>query len=206
MAKKKKNGWQQKVIFWLEKYLAAGLVLLMGASWRFHIRGNKPNDENVIYAFWHRDMLPLLYLYRFSKFIILISSSKDGEFISGPAEALGYQTARGSSTRGGSSALKKLIKQVRKHSVAITPDGPKGPIYEVKDGVIYLALLSKHPIIPVAIDAKKEKIFNSWDKFRFPKLFSRVNVTYGDPIYVKSKDEIESQRLHLQDVLLHLSN
>ncbi|MFO7897122.1 MAG: lysophospholipid acyltransferase family protein [Candidatus Cloacimonadales bacterium] len=205
MANKKKRSLGNRLLLFLEKYLGAALVLLFGASWRYTLRTPKPKEKNVIYAFWHRDMLPLLYLHRFTKLIILISSSQDGEIIAGPAHALGYQTARGSSTRGGSSALKKLIRQVREYPVAITPDGPKGPLYEVKDGALYLALLSRKPIIPVAVDAQREKIFNSWDKFRFPKLFSKINITYGEPIYLKSKTEIEAKRSELKNVLEKLA-
>jgi lysophospholipid acyltransferase (LPLAT)-like uncharacterized protein len=200
MAKKKKSVWQQKAIFFLEKYLAAGFVLLLGASCKYKLLGKKQGD-NVIYVFWHQNILPLLYLHRFSKSVVLISSSKDGEYISGPAEVLGYQTARGSSTRGGSSAIKKLIKLSENYSVAITPDGPKGPIHEVKDGVIYLALITKKPIIPVSIIIDKAKVLNSWDKFRIPKFFSKIEVTYGEPIFVHSKNEIEEKKIQVQEML-----
>ena len=193
MAKKKKSVWQQKAIFFLEKYLAAGFVLLLGASCKYKLLGKKQGD-NVIYVFWHQNILPLLYLHRFSKSVVLISSSKDGEYISGPAEVLGYQTARGSSTRGGSSAIKKLIKLSENYSVAITPDGPKGPIHEVKDGVIYLALITKKPIIPVSIIIDKAKVLNSWDKFRIPKPFAHIKIIYHSKIYVKNKSEIDSMK------------
>ena len=201
MTKRKKSAWQQKTIFFLEKYLAAGFVLLLGATYKYRLIGKKP-EGNVIFAFWHRDILPLFYLHRFSKSVVLISSSKDGEFIAGPAEVLGYQTARGSSTRGGSSALKKMIKLSKNHTVAITPDGPKGPIYEVKEGVIHLALITKKPLVPVTVRVNREKVLNSWDKFRIPKLFSKIEVTYGDPIFVQSKDEIDRKRIQLQETLL----
>ena len=204
MGKKKRDKIFEIMMMFIEKYLAAGLVLLLGKTWQYNLRSQRPAN-NVIYVFWHRNMLPLLYLQKFSKLIILISSSKDGELIAGPAKALGYQTARGSSTRGGSSALKELIKRAKKNSIAITPDGPKGPNQKIKDGVIYLALLSKQPIVPVAVDIKNEKVFNSWDKFRFPKLFSPVNVVYGDPIYVNSKEEVDAKILELQAAMDNLT-
>ncbi len=182
----------------LEKYLAAALVRIAGLTWRYNLRTSKP-EEKVIYAFWHRNMLPLLYLHRNEGAVILISSSKDGEIIAGPAKLLGYQTARGSSSRKGSSATRELIKLGNKHDMAITPDGPKGPSEEIKDGVLFLSYFTKLPIVPVAVDINREKVFNSWDRFRFPYLFSKINVTYGDPISIGSKDEIGEKREQLQN-------
>jgi hypothetical protein len=152
----------------------------------------------VIFAFWHRNMLPLLYLHRKQGIVILISSSKDGELIAGPARVLGYNTARGSSRRGGSSAVKKMVKLSSKCSLAITPDGPKGPSRKIKDGLLYLSYLAGIPIVPVAVDIEKETVFDSWDKFRLPHFFSRVNITYGKPLQILSKMEISTKMAEIQ--------
>ncbi|MCF7792750.1 MAG: DUF374 domain-containing protein [Candidatus Cloacimonetes bacterium] len=189
-----------RILFFLEKYLAAWFVLILGKTLRFNLR-NQPPKGNVIYAFWHRNMIPLLYLHRKQGNVILISSSKDGELIAGPAHVLGYNTARGSSRRGGSSAVKKMIKMSKKFSLAVTPDGPKGPNQKIKDGLLYISYFTRNPIVPVALDLQKEKVFNSWDKFRLPHLFSHVNITYGKPLQIMEKSEIDTRLAEVQDAM-----
>ncbi len=191
------------ILFWLEKHLAAWFVTLIGITLRVRIIGNLPKG-NVIYAFWHRDMIPLLFLRQKEGIVILISTSKDGELIAGPARTLGFQTARGSSSRGGIKALKGIVQLSQKFSIAITPDGPKGPLKIIKPGILHLAYLTKLPIIPVAVQIKKEKVFSSWDKFRLPLPFSKVSIQYGNPLFVDSKDEIKIKAEQLQQQMQDL--
>jgi lysophospholipid acyltransferase (LPLAT)-like uncharacterized protein len=132
-----------KILFFLEKYLVAVFALILGSTFRFNIKSGYPKG-NVIYAFWHRNMIPLLFLRKFEKIVILISTSKDGELIAGPAHVLGFLTARGSSRRDGSRAFKNLIKLSKEHSIAITPDGPKGPGEKIKEGLLRLAYITKN--------------------------------------------------------------
>ncbi|MDA3813164.1 MAG: lysophospholipid acyltransferase family protein [Candidatus Cloacimonetes bacterium] len=186
-----------KFLLYLVKHLAFFIVRILGISWRYNLQTPAPK-EKVIYAFWHRNMLPLLFLHRNQNVVILISSSKDGEIIAGPAKLLGYQTARGSSSKKGSSATRKLIKLAKENSIGITPDGPKGPSEIIKDGVTFLSYFTKLPIVPIAVDVNKETVFKSWDRFRLPHFFSKINVTYGDPIYINTKDEIEEKKEFLQ--------
>lgn len=193
-----------RVALLLEKYLAAGLIRIIGKTWRYNLLTPKPK-EKVIYTFWHRNMLPLLYQHRNNNVVILISSSNDGELISGPAHLLGYKTVRGSSSKKGGLAVRKLIKQGNKFDIAITPDGPKGPAEKIKDGVTFLAYFTKLPIVLVAVDMEKEKVFNSWDKFRFPHLFSKVNITYSDPIHIESKADIKQNKKLIQKTLDELT-
>ena len=193
-----------KFSLFLIKYMTVFIVKILGITWKYNLQTPKPK-EKVIYAFWHRNMLPLLYLHRNENSVILVSSSKDGELIAGPAKLFGYQTARGSSGRRGSSATRKLIKLAKKNSIGITPDGPKGPSEKIKDGTTFLSYFTKLPIVPVAVDIDKEKVFNSWDKFRLPHFFAKINITYGDPIYIKAKDEIGEKREVLQNKLDELT-
>jgi hypothetical protein len=181
-----------KFLLFLEKYLGAFLILVIGKTLRFRCFGNIP-DKRVIYAFWHRNIIPLAYLHRKQGVAIMVSPSQDGEFIAGSVNLLGYRTPRGSSSRGSLAAMKKMLKLAKDHSLAITSDGPKGPAEKIKEGLLYLAYQSKLPIVPVAVDIKKEHVFNSWDKFRLPKLFTKINITYGDPIPIKTKEEVKTK-------------
>ena len=151
-----------KFLFWLEKYLGAFLVWSLGKMLRFKILKTRPKNK-AIYAFWHRNIIPLAYLHRKQDVGIMISSSKDGELIAGPVKALGYIPIRGSSTRKGSTALKKMVQLSQTSNLAITPDGPKGPREKIKKGLLYLAYFSKRPIIPTAVDIDREKVFKSWE-------------------------------------------
>ncbi|MDP8268069.1 MAG: DUF374 domain-containing protein [Candidatus Tenebribacter davisii] len=193
-----------KVLLFLEKYLAAAFVSLVGITWKYNLQTPQPK-EKVIYTFWHRNMIPLMYLHRGENIVILASSSKDGELIAGPAKLFGYKIARGSSGRKGSSGTRELIRYATENSIGITPDGPKGPPEKIKDGVTFLSYFTKLPIVPIAVDIKSETVLKSWDKFRIPHFFSKINVTYGTPVCVENKIEMENKKLLLQNNLEELT-
>ena len=189
-----------KIVFFIEKHIIAVFLLLLGFTFRYKLL--TPHSKGiVIYAFWHRNIIPLMLLRKFEKIVILVSSSKDGELIAGPAKVLGYQPVRGSSRRGGTKAVKEMIKLSNRFSIGVTPDGPKGPKEKIKDGLLYIAYFTHLPIIPVAVDIQREKVFNSWDGFRLPIPFTKINVSYGKPIYIKSKDEVKSKLALVQEVM-----
>jgi lysophospholipid acyltransferase (LPLAT)-like uncharacterized protein len=180
---------KNKFFLTIEKYIGAFLINILGITYRYKIL-SPPPEQRVIFAFWHRNILPLAYLHKKQNIVIMVSSSKDGELIAGPVSKLGFITVRGSSTRQGATATKKMIKLSEKYSLAITPDGPKGEKEKIKKGLLYLAYFTGLPIIPVAVDVDKAIIFNSWDSFRLPKIGAKIFVSYGNPIWIKTKDEI----------------
>ena len=194
-----------KLLFFIAKYIGSFVVFLLGITLNFNIKTLVYKDR-AVFTFWHRNMIPLLFLHRFQRLGILISSSKDGEFIAGPAKFFGFFPIRGSSTRGGSKAVRQMVKYSKKYSLAISPDGPRGPSEKIKDGLLFLAYSSKLPIIPVAADISREKVFNSWDKFRLPKPFSTVNISYGEPIYIETKEDIVSKQDYVQHKIDELTN
>ena len=115
----------------------------------------------------------------------LISSSDDGQAIYDVFTKFGYKAVRGSTSRGGIPALKKLIKLLeQKTSVAITPDGPLGPPEKIQSGVVLLAKYSGVPIIPWHYEADWEWRLKSWDRHKIPKPFTTVVESYGDPLFV----------------------
>jgi lysophospholipid acyltransferase (LPLAT)-like uncharacterized protein len=169
--------------------LASGLLRLLNCTMRFEVK-NQPAREPVVYAFWHRNLIYCALLRAGDRIAVMISGSKDGELIAGPVERLGYVVVRGSSSRQGSQALKGMLRYAKTHSLAITPDGPKGPLGTVHPGLFQLALLANIPIVAVAIDARREWVFSSWDRFRFPKPFALIKAEYSDPIHLRSKADI----------------
>ncbi len=165
----------------------------------------------AIYAFWHAHMLLPAYVGRQRNVRVLISQHRDGEYIAQVVQKLGYSVARGSTTRGGAKALLKMIKKIKEESIslAITPDGPKGPRFIVQSGAILLGRKTQYPIIPVMIYLAKYWELPSWDRFCIPKPFSKARIFYGDPIIVPprlEKSDVEEYRVSLERALVKLGN
>jgi lysophospholipid acyltransferase (LPLAT)-like uncharacterized protein len=194
---------------------AAWLAKALGATLRVQVvRGDieptvRARHRNVIYAFWHGHLLYLMYRYRGSGAYILVSQSRDGEILSQMLRHFGLPTIRGSSSRGGRRSLLALVRLARAGaSVAIAPDGPRGPRHEAQSGIITLARLTEMPIIPVAVGARWKVEFHSWDRFLLPLPGSRVMVAYGEAIMVPPDADaavLEQKRQELEATLLKLS-
>jgi lysophospholipid acyltransferase (LPLAT)-like uncharacterized protein len=180
-----------KALLRLQHIVLAGVLRAFKATLRFEVHNQPtPQEEPVIYAFWHRNLIYCALQRVGDPVVVMISSSKDGELIAGPVQVLGFITVRGSSTRQGSSALKAMLRWAKTNSLAITPDGPKGPLETIHPGLWQVAIMARIPVVAVACDANREWVFNSWDRFRFPKPFAKVRVRYSDPILLQSKEDI----------------
>lgn len=146
---------------------------------------------------WHGHLLPFAYYHRGQGVGTMISRSRDGEYIARVAEAWGFRVVRGSSSRGGDSALRGALRVIRDdRSFAITPDGPRGPYRKVKAGALHLARATGLPVLPTALGASAVWAFRSWDTFLVPRPFARVHLEYGTPVHVaRDADDTEVQRL-----------
>ena len=156
------------------------LVVMIGKSLRI-MEAGQANTGRVIYAFWHGNLFPLLYANKFQGVTVLVSTHSDGEYMARIIEPLGYKVVRGSSTGNGVKGILEFLKS-DKGSFAITPDGPKGPRHQVKDGILRLAELTGLPIIPVGIGISRKVSFGSWDRFSLPLPFSRCVIYWSPPI------------------------
>ncbi len=156
------------------------------------IRRREREGERFLLAFWHRHLLLMPYAYRGQKVSILISQHRDGELIARTMAYFGHHSSRGSSTRGGASGMRELLRRFKDgYDLAITPDGPKGPAQVAKAGAAQLAALAGVPIIPVAMGASRAKLLASWDRFVIPKPFARVCFVYGEPLLVDRHEDTE---------------
>ena len=171
----------------------------------YHRRG-----EPAIGAFWHGRLLMMPTGYRGNKLTILISLHQDGELISRTANYFGFRSIRGSTTRGGLSAMREMLKASREgHDIAITPDGPRGPRYHVQSGIIELARRTGMAIVPLTFSASRKKVFRSWDRFLFPYPFSRGVFIWGEPVFVPRQmngREFELKRLLLERRLREITD
>ena len=142
-------------------------------------------NKNFIFAFWHGTMLLPWYLNRSKNVAALTSKSKDGDLLARLLKSWNYQVIRGSSSSGGDIALGIMIDYAKNNnSIAITPDGPKGPAKKLKAGAVVTAKKSGLPLILIGIGYKKKRVLKNWDNFQIPTLFSKANAVYSEPIYV----------------------
>lgn len=172
-------------------------------------------DKPFIVAFWHGQMLIIIDCWRCEKPIsMLISQNIDGEMIAQTLARLDIGAVRGSSDKagkdkGGRAALRGMLKMLKDgDSIGITPDGPRGPGMQSKEGLIVLARLSGVPILPVAGASNRAKIMNSWDRFALHLPFSRGVIKWGEPLHVArdaDADAMEATRAELDSVLQALS-
>jgi lysophospholipid acyltransferase (LPLAT)-like uncharacterized protein len=143
-------------------FIASLFIRVLHATLRVrHVRvRNLESLPQYILAFWHGHLL-MMVKCRFRRPIsVLISQSKDGELIARTVGHFGVQSVRGSSTRGGISAMRELLRVSRSGAnLVFTPDGPKGPYHVASDGVVYAAQMTGLPIVPIAFTAKKK---SSW--------------------------------------------
>ena len=148
----------------------------------------RKKKQNYVLAFWHGTMLLPWFLHRNDGFAALTSKSKDGDLLAKQLKHWKYKVVRGSSSKGGDVALGFMIDLAKNgYSVAITPDGPRGPEHEFKAGAVITAKKSRVPVVLMGIGVKSKKKLKSWDKFQIPNPFSNVKVIYSDPVYVDSK-------------------
>ena len=144
-----------------------------------------------------------------TKTAALVSASKDGGLLSRVLELAGVQPVRGSSSRRGPQALRELVAWgERGYDLVITPDGPRGPCYQVADGVTSLAQLTGLVIVPVAFNLNWKMRVKSWDRFQIPLPFARCEVCVGQPVRVPSEatdEQREQIRQQLEQQLREIS-
>jgi len=164
-------------------------------------RGLEAEGKNFIYAFWHGRQFLLFYTHKNSHIVIPASESRDGEIQAGIIGRFGFGVVRGSSKRKGAQAYIGLLKALKNGKcVALAVDGPRGPIYEVKQGITSLAGKLGKPIVPIVMSARRSWVLEKvWDKYVLPKPFTECVIMYGDPIVVNGTDEeeLENKRKEL---------
>ena len=172
----------------------------------------KPADQNYIGALWHNRLLIFPFVLRrfFSNRhgAALISASRDGDLLADAITRFGFDVVRGSSSRLGASAILQLADVLASGGdVVITPDGPRGPAYELGPGIIYLAQKSRAAVLPVIMEYSSCWRLKSWDRFILPRPFAKICVIIGQPHRVRSTntvDDFEAERLRLQDAMMAL--
>ena len=211
--------WHRKVsVYFIDLFLYC-FISLIGKTIRFetsdktaHHPGWKAmerfTDEKppCVAIFWHDRIILTTYFWRFSNFAAMVSQSFDGEYVARISQRFGHGIARGSSTRGGTNALRKMIRLLKKEkfSLTLTIDGPKGPRYEIKTGALLLAKTTGVPLVPILIEPRNFWSLRTWDRIQIPKPFTTAKVFVGDPITIpgdSSAEDLENYRKEVQGKL-----
>ena len=150
---------------------------------------------------WNRFFAP----YRKRRGMALSSTSRDGELIAQFISRFGIGPVRGSATRRGSVALREMATLIKRgHDVAITPDGSRGPLYEIKPGLVLLAQLTGAPVLPISFEFSRAWRLRTWDRFAIPKPFSQVTFRVGELVHVprtQGEEDFEVQRRRCEDAM-----
>ena len=177
-------------------FVGWALVWIIGSTVDFRFEDRESLDQlrregiPVIFSFWHNQIFCQTYLFRSQGIVVMTSRHFDGEYIGRIIKRFGYAAARGSSTRGAVRALLELWRHLNQgRDVAFTIDGPRGPIYQVKPGPVFLARKSGAPLITLHSEPEEFWELRSWDRFRIPKPFTKALVKFGRPIYISADEE-----------------
>jgi len=201
----------QRIALAIVPRLTAVVLAVIGATLRFEViaePGATPATPPAtgIFCFWHRCTLPCAWYFRKFRCSILISRSFDGELIARTLALLGFDSVRGSSSRGGAAGLIAL-EQVLEQGlpVVFTADGPRGPIYQTKMGPVKLAQMTQQEIGSFYLLPERAWTMRSWDHFLVPRPFSRVAVSWARPVAPPAEDAdsaaLEAKRQELNDAL-----
>jgi lysophospholipid acyltransferase (LPLAT)-like uncharacterized protein len=209
-----------KITGWRARWLIAlgfRILQLWARTLRYEIDDrsnliNTPVTENYIGSLWHNRLLLISYiLKRFAPHrpgAGLISASRDGDLVADLTQRFGFVVVRGSSSRLGASGMLELTNVLASgRDVLITPDGPRGPAYELGPGIVFLAQKSGAPVVPVNMEYSSCWRVKSWDRFVLPRPFAKVRVIFG-PLHrvalTTTDEEFEAERLRLQNAMMSL--
>jgi lysophospholipid acyltransferase (LPLAT)-like uncharacterized protein len=190
--------------------LGSRLVRGLGSTLDYHFRYADPSvnpevarrhGHRYIYAFFHEVMLFPAHYWAWPSMHILISDHRDGEMITQVVKRLGFGVVRGSTTRGGSRALKEMTTQLGSGNPCITPDGPRGPRRHVHQGIAFLASRTGLPIVGAGMAFDNPWRARSWDRFCVPRPYSLAACVTPPPVHVPpdaDRETLEACRLEVE--------
>lgn len=191
-----KKSWGSSLLAkFIEGYVR---FVWLTSRWENYNRGEMEKawekDIPLVGTFWHSRLLMILKLWKGHKLHMLISSHSDGAFIAKATQAFGYGWIVGSSNRQGAKAVRNMLDVIEAgNSIAITPDGPRGPRYTAKESPVTIARMAGVDIYPVTFSAKRGIFFRSWDRFFLPFPFNKGVFVYADPVRVSQSNKSDAE-------------
>src|SRR6202163_530795 len=181
-------------------WIVWAVIRILGPTIRFEVLGGReigrnyrPDKPPNVYAFWHRCIIAGAWYFRNRNAVLMNTTNFDGQWTRRVIERLGYDTAQGSSTRGGLRGLAVMAQRLEEgRDCGFTIDGPRGPRYVAKPGPVMLARKSGCPILVFHIGVDRGKTFTqTWDHFLLPAPFARAVILCAPPIYVPADADAE---------------
>ncbi|MFI4947509.1 MAG: lysophospholipid acyltransferase family protein [Alphaproteobacteria bacterium] len=153
----------------------------------------REEERGFILAFWHGRLLMIPMAWqRLAPMHMLISAHRDGRIIADAVTYFGVHSIPGSSRRGGSAALRLMLKRLEAGDcVGITPDGPRGPAMQATSGIVNLARLSGAPIVPIVFATSRRRVLPTWDRFHLALPFGRGAFLWGEPIEIAREQDAD---------------
>lgn len=165
------------------------------------LRARLAAGERLIITFWHNRMMAMPLAARGALVCILVSQHRDGEIATRTLRYWGIRAVRGSATRGAVPGFLRLVDAYRGGaSLAVVPDGPRGPLYVAKPGIVHLAKATGADVYPVSYAASRCWRLKSWDRLIIPKPFARLTVAVGAPLRVDAGADDETLRGARSDI------
>lgn len=176
-----------RIQHWAAGWAGWASVSALGLTWDHELvdpenvmPGIRSGSSPIVGMFWHRHIIPLIVTFRNTRVVTAVSRSSDGEFVAQVMERFKIRQVRGSTSRGAVGVLRQMVRMGEEGwTTAITPDGPRGPIYTVQPGFAVVAQRCGLPVYPVGAATDREWTLNSWDRFVIPKPGARVVVAFG---------------------------
>jgi len=189
------------ILYYVLRMLVAPLRLRI-----VRLEGSPEPGTPAIPCMWHgRTVIPAGRKVWKMPVSVIISHSRDGEMQATIYRRLGYDIIRGSTGRGGARAAVEAIRALKNGAtLALTPDGPRGPSGVVQEGIVFLAHKSGRPLVPLGVSCRPRILAKSWDRYLIPIPFGRAVVVIGRAITVPpgaDADTLERVRLELQEAL-----
>jgi lysophospholipid acyltransferase (LPLAT)-like uncharacterized protein len=184
-----KLPWHRRIQIPIIAAVVYSIVRVLGPTLRFEVLGRTPADRSwgqkqpIIWAFWHRCIIPIAWFGRNRGIVIMNTTAFDGQWTRKVIEWLGFGTAQGSSSRGGLRGLQVMAQRIKEGlDCGFTIDGPRGPRYVAKVGPVLLARMTGAPIMVFHVAVKRGTTFEkTWDHFCMPSLFTRA-ILIGSPL------------------------
>jgi lysophospholipid acyltransferase (LPLAT)-like uncharacterized protein len=189
--------WHQRALLAVLYFL----IILWGRTLRYRWSTDVEdmmNDETppAVIIIWHNRILTFATFYvrylQKRRLATLISASKDGAWVAGFFKKLGFRPVRGSRFNRGAQAVRDLITASKEgFDIGVTPDGSRGPLYDMKPGALRVAIKTGAPIILLSLNHMGAWRLKTWDRFYIPHPFSKVEVRMD----VVSPDEVSELEL-----------
>jgi lysophospholipid acyltransferase (LPLAT)-like uncharacterized protein len=206
--------WLRACVEWVLAHLIILLIYLIVKSCRVEVHGLDPFREKAMHTpcilvSWHNQICLLPHILgtqaRPLIFRPVISKSRDANLLDRVVKMYPPNAAIRVPHDAKSQAMRTILKSIGKGVVPIfTPDGPRGPRYSIKEGVIFAALAGKAQLVPMLWEASRFWELPTWDGLRIPKPFSKLVFRFGEgytPKREKGKDlsaEVDTLRKKLE--------